>query len=74
MAEKKKLSNKALEPKAPKKAPAPKKTAKAIDWDSQPEMVVIIGCKDGSLKEGKEYPSTKGNAQLIVNKGWAKLK
>ena len=50
MAEKKKPENKAQKMKPETKA-APKKAAKAIDWDGMPEKVTVLGVKAGKLKE-----------------------
>jgi len=73
MAEKKKPENKAQKMKPETKA-APKKVAKAIDWEAMPEKVTVLGVKAGKLKEGQPYSVTKATAKLLVEKGTAKLK
>lgn len=68
MAEKKKPQN-----KSEKKTTATKKAA-PIDWDAQPETVVIIAGKHKHLEEGKEYPVTKETAKLFIEIGCGTLK
>ena len=74
MAEEKKPENKAQKMKPETKAAAPKKVAKAIDWEAVPEEVIVLGTKAGKLKEGQEYLVTKATAKILVPKGVAKLK
>lgn len=73
-----KKSNKAkTDNKALKNTTENKSTAKpkATDWNSMPERVTIIGLGGKHLTKDKEYPNTpKANAELLVNKGVAKLK
>lgn len=70
MAEKKTLANKGEKKPTTKKAPA----KKSIDWDSLPEMVVIVGKGGKHLEKGKEYNITKETAKVLVEKGVADLK
>jgi hypothetical protein len=62
---KRKTSNKEAKPEITEK---PKKSApKAIDWDSMPEMVVIVF-------NGKEVSTLKSNAKFLVDNKRATLK
>jgi len=70
MAEKKTLANKAEKKPVAKKATA----KKTIDWDSMPEMVVIVGKGGKHLEKGREYNVTKETAKVLVEKGVADLK
>ncbi|NRA78946.1 MAG: hypothetical protein HRU18_12110 [Pseudoalteromonas sp.] len=70
MAEKKILSNKAEKKPIAKKASA----KKSIDWDSMPEMVVIVGKGGKHLEKGREYNVTKETAKVLVEKGVADCK
>ena len=70
MAEKKNIEN-----KAEKKTTAKKTTAKkSIDWQSLPDIVVIISKSDKHMKKGQEYTISKKTAQILVAKGLANLK
>lgn len=70
MAQKKKPQNKSEKKPVENKAPK----AVAIDWSSIPAEVWIIGVKGKHLAQGQEYKVTKDMAQILVNKGAAKLK
>lgn len=71
MAAKKKPANKGEKKPTENKAKTP--VTKSVDWSSVSDPCVIIGTGE-KLKKGKEYPTAKANAMLIVNKGWATLK
>ena len=47
---------------------------KAIDWASLPAQVTIIATGGKHLEVGKEYIVGKAEAEIIINKGVAKLK
>ena len=65
MAEKRKIANKAQKVKPVKKD---------IDWNSLPELVIVIGEDNKHLEKGKEYRISKYTAKVLVDKGAAKLK
>lgn len=69
----KKNSKAKVENKAEKKQPENK--SKAIDWSKQPAKITIVGLGGKHLVKGVEYPNIpKETAEIIVNKGDAKLK
>ena len=72
MAEKKTTANKGAKTKPATKKAAPK--PKAIDWDSLPAQVTVIGTGKKSLKKGQEYPANKEVARILVEHGKATLK
>jgi hypothetical protein len=72
MAEKKQTANKGSKAKTATKKAAPK--PKAIDWDSMPAQVVVIGTGKKSLKKGQEYPANKEVAKVLIEHGKATLK
>lgn len=74
--EKKKTANKASKAKTTTKKAAPKADPKpkAIDWDSLPQSVVVVGTGKKSLPKGVLYPVTKEIAKVLVEHGKATLK
>ena len=69
MAKRKKSENVTPENKAEKAAPQNK-----IDWSTVGSKCVIIGTKGPHLIVGAYYTVDKAKAQLLVDKGVAKLK
>lgn len=49
-------------------------TTKKIDWNKQPDEIVIIGKESKHLTQGKEYKIAKETAKMLVEKGVATLK
>ena len=70
MAQKKKPQNKSEKVTIENKVEKPA----SIDWSSLPSEVCIIGLKGKHLAEGQEYKTSKETAQILVEKGAAKLK